>query len=98
MAVLPEARAGLMNTIIFYPGSPPKPLYGGDLRVCNDFEQHGCRHRDHPSGRHGLSFSRGSCFHQWGPMLTFANDGKGIVILHYRSIAKNNGRVPGHAN
>jgi hypothetical protein len=31
-------------------------------------------------------------------MLTFTNEGKGTVIVHYRSIAKNNGRVPGHQN
>ena len=97
MAVLPEAQAGLMNTITLNPGSPPKPLYGGDLRVCNDSESTGAvTVTIRPGGM--VYLQPGRCFHQWGPMLTFTNDGKGIVIVHYRSIAKNNGRVPGHAN
>jgi hypothetical protein len=28
-------------------------------------------------------------------MLTFRNEGSGVVILRYRSISKNNGRCPG---
>jgi hypothetical protein len=38
----------------------------------------------------------GQCFNEWGPMLTFHNEGKGAVNINYRSISKNNGRCPGH--
>jgi hypothetical protein len=95
MAALPEARAALMNTITLKPGSLPQTLYGGDLRVCNDTDSTGAvTIKVRPEGM--ISLAPGSCFNEWGPMLTFINEGSGVVVIHYRSISKNNGRVPGH--
>jgi hypothetical protein len=94
LGLLPEAQAALMNTFVLKPGSPEKALYGGDLRVCNDVESTGAATVTvRPEGM--VYLSPGRCFNEWGSMLTFKNEGSGVVILHYRSIAKNNGRVPG---
>ena len=87
MAVLPEAQAGLMNTITLYPGSAPKPLYGGRSASVQRLREHrAVTVTVRPGGM--VSLQPGRCFNEWGPMLTFTNDGKGIVIVHYRSIAR----------
>jgi hypothetical protein len=94
LGLLPEAQAGLMNTFMLKPGSPEKPLYSGDLRVCNDEKSAGAVTVDvRPSGR--VYLEPGRCFNEWGSVLTFRNEGGGVVIVHYRSISKNNGRCPG---
>ena len=95
LSLLPEAQAALMNTIVLKPGGLPKPLYGGDLRVCNDTDStDAVTVKVRPEGM--IRLAPGSCFNEWGPMLTFINEGSGVVVIHYRSISKNNGRVPGH--
>ena len=95
LGLLPAAQAALMDTLVLQPGSPEKPLYSGDLRVCNDEKSAGAVTVDvRPSGR--VYLEPGRCFNEWGSVLTFRNDGSGEVIVHYRSIAKNNGRCPGH--
>ena len=92
---LPEAHAALMNSFVLKAGSPEKALYGGDLRVCNDGESAGAVTVNvRPNGI--VYLAPGSCFNEWGSVLTFRNDGSGEVIVHYRSIAKNNSRCPGH--
>ena len=91
---LPAAQAALMDTLVLEPGSPEKGLDGGDLRVCNDGESTGAVTVDvRPSGR--VYLEPGRCFNEWGSVLTFRNEGGGVVIVHYRSISKNNGRCPG---
>jgi len=91
---LSQAQAGLMNTFTLKPGNS-KSLTGGDLRVCNDSESTSSATVTMRSG--GMVYLQpGRCFNEWGMMLSFSNEGKGIVIIHYRSIAKNNGRLPGH--
>ena len=73
---------------------PEKALHGGDLRVCNDEVSAGAvTVMVRPNGM--VYLAPGSCFNEWGSMLTFRNDGSGVVTIRYRSIAKNNGRCPG---
>ena len=72
---------------------PEKALHGGDLRVCNDEVSAGAvTVMVRPNGM--VYLAPGSCFNEWGSMLTFKNDGSGAVIVRYRSISKNNGRCP----
>jgi hypothetical protein len=94
IGVLPEAQAALMNSFTLKPGAH-KSLTGGDLRVCNDAESASSatvQVRD--SGM--VYLQPGRCMNEWGMMLTFVNDGKEPLTIRYRSISKNNGRVPGH--
>ena len=92
--MIAPAHTALMNTLVMTPGSHPKALYSGDLRVCNDSESTGSLTvHVRPEGM--VYLEPGECMDEWGPMLTLVNDGSGIVIVHYRSISKNNGRVPG---
>jgi len=94
LGLSPEAQAALMSTFVLKSGSPGKELYGGDLRVCNDGESAGAvTVKVRPSGM--VYLEPGRCFNEWGSVLTFRNDGSGAVIVHYRSISKNNGRCPG---
>jgi hypothetical protein len=94
LGLLPEAQAALMDTLVLEPGSPEKALHGGDLRVCNDGKSAGAvTVLVRPNGK--VYLAPGSCFNEWGSMLSFRNDGSGVVIVRYRSISKNNGRCPG---
>ena len=95
LGLLPAAQAALMDTLVLQPGSPEKALHGGDLRVCNDEVSAGAvTVMVRPNGM--VYLAPGSCFNEWGSMLTLRNEGSGEVIVHYRSIAKNNGCCPGH--
>ena len=90
---LSQAQANLMNAFTLKPGNT-KSLTGGDLRVCNDSESTSSATVAMRSG--GMVYLRpGQCFNEWGMMLSFSNDGQGILTIHYRSISKNNGRCPG---
>jgi len=90
---LSQAQAGLMSTFTLKPGNS-KYLTGGDLRVCNDIESTSSATVAMRSG--GMVYLQpGSCFNEWGMMLSFSNKGEGTVTIHYRSISKNNGRCPG---
>lgn len=89
-----QAEAALMNFFSLKPGAS-KSLNGGDLRVCNDLESTSSATVAMRSG--GMVYLQpGRCFNEWGMMMTFSNEGKGTVLINYRSIAKNNGRFPGH--
>src|SRR5215510_11299179 len=91
---LSQAQAALMNTFTLKPGSH-KSLTGGDLRVCNDLESTSSATVAMRSG--GMVYLQpGRCFNEWGMMLSFINEGMGIVTIHYRSISNNIGRCPGH--
>jgi hypothetical protein len=91
---LAQADAALMNTFVLKPGGK-KSLMGGDLRVCNDAESTSSATVGMRAG--GMVYLQpGRCLNEWGMTLSFVNEGKGIVTIHYRSIAKNNGRLPGH--
>ena len=94
LGLMPAAQAALMVTLVLQPGSPEKALHGGDLRVCNDEGSAGAvTVMVRPNGM--VYLAPGSCFNEWGSMLTFRNDGSGVVTIRYRSISKNNGRCPG---
>ena len=90
-----DAAAGTLFTYYQLPPGASKQLYGGDLRICNDSGSTGsARVSVRPTGF--LLLAPGSCFNEWGPTLSFANEGSGTVTIVTRSISKNNGRCPGH--